>query len=226
MTIPAKGAVVSDALGFSVPERARLAISIQFGTVPQDVTGHPGSRTSSYIQTGNAVTSANLTSATKTEHWYIISALDVEAADTSGAVAILGDSITDGRGSGTDKQNRWPDELARRLQAVASTQDVGVLNHGVGGNCVLKDCLGPAGNQRFDHDIIQQTGAVDDYSRRVNDLGNSASAGSAANDLITNFEQMVDKAHGKGLLAYGATICPLGVPPTIIPIVKRHAKSQ
>ena len=177
--------------------------------MPQDVTGHPGSRTSSYIQTGNAVTSANLTSATKTEHWYIISALDVEAADTSGAVAILGDSITDGRGSGTDKQNRWPDELARRLQAVASTQDVGVLNHGVGGNCVLKVAWGP-GNQRFDHDIIQQTGAVDDYSRRVNDLGNSASAGSVANDLITNFEQMVDKAHGKGLLAYGRPFCPLG----------------
>lgn len=211
VTIPAKGAVVSDALGFSVPARARLAISIQFGTVPQDVTGHPGSRTSSYIQTGNAVTSANLTSATKTEHWYIISALDVEAADTSGAVAILGDSITDGRGSGTDKQNRWPDELARRLQAVASTQDVGVLNHGVGGNCVLKACLGPAGNQRFDHDIIQQTGVQwMIILEGVNDLGNSASAGAVANDLITNFEQMVDKAHGKGLLAYGATILPFG----------------
>lgn len=211
VTIPAKGAVLSDALPFDLPARARLAITLQFANVPQDITGHPGSRTASYIQTGSAVASANLTSATKTEHWYVISALDVEAADKSGAVAILGDSITDGRGSGTDKHNRWPDELARRLQTMVNTQDVGVLNHGVGGNCVLKACLGPAGNQRFDQDILQQTGVQwMVILEGVNDLGNSANASNTANDLISNFGQMVDKAHSKGLLAYGATILPFG----------------
>lgn len=211
VTIPAKGEVTSDPIAFSVAPRANLAITMQFGSVPQDITGHPGSRTTSYIQSGNAVATANLNSATKTEHWYVISALDVETPATSASIAILGDSITDGRGSGTDKQNRWPDELSRRLQAVADTQDVGVLNHGVGGNCVLKACLGPAGNARFDHDILQQTGVQwMIILEGVNDLGNSGSAGTIANDLITNFGQMVEKAHNKGLLAYGATILPFG----------------
>jgi lysophospholipase L1-like esterase len=210
-TIAAKGAITSDPLPFKLAARSNLAISIQFGSVPSDVTGHPGSRTTSYIQTGNAVTTANLNSATKTEHWYIISALDVEASSNSGSVAILGDSITDGRGSGTDKQNRWPDELARLLQANTQTQDVGVLNHGVGGNCVLSACLGPAGTARFEQDVLQQTGVKwFIILEGVNDLGNSGSADSVATNLITSFGQMADRAHNKGLLAYGATILPFG----------------
>jgi len=211
VVIPAKGAVVSDPLEFNLSARASIAITLQFGSVPQDITGHPGSRTTSYLQTGNAVAVANLNNATKTDHWYVISALDVEAPQTSAAVAILGDSITDGRGSGTNKHNRWPDELSRRLLAQVNTQNVGVLNHGVGGNCVLKACLGPAANLRFDQDILQQTGVQwMIILEGVNDLGNSTSANNVANDLITQFGQMVDKAHNKGLLAYGATILPFG----------------
>jgi lysophospholipase L1-like esterase len=65
-------------------------------------------------------------------------------AESAAAIAVLGNSITDGRGSGTNKQNRWPDELARRLQENTDTRKVAVLNQGIGGNCVLRDCLGPA----------------------------------------------------------------------------------
>ena len=46
---------------------------------------------------------------------YVINGIDVLTMDSSAAVAVLGNSITDGRGSGTNKQNRWPDELARRF---------------------------------------------------------------------------------------------------------------
>lgn len=208
-TIPAKGAITSDPIAFNVPPSANLGITIQFGSVPQDITGHPGSRTTSYIQSGNAVSIANLGSASKTEHWYAISALDVEAPLKSASIAILGDSITDGRGSGTDKQNRWPDELAKRLQANTATQDVAVLNHGVGGNCVLKDCLGPAGSRRFAHDVLEQTGVQwSIFLEGVNDIGGAGS--SVADALITSYGEMIEKAHNKGLLVYGATILPFG----------------
>ena len=63
----------------------------------------------------------------KTDHWYNILALEVEAPETAGAVAILGNSITDGRGSTTNQQDRWADVLSRRLLANDATKEVGVV---------------------------------------------------------------------------------------------------
>ena len=55
-------------------------------------------------------------SAARTPHWYYLCGVDVDAADAeAAAVAVLGDSITDGRGSPTDGNGRWTDHLARRL---------------------------------------------------------------------------------------------------------------
>ena len=77
------------------------------------------------------------------DHWYVISGLDVMADAAAKGLVILGDSITDGRGSPTDGNGRWTDHLARRLQEGAGAGRVGVLNQGLGGNRVLNDGLGP-----------------------------------------------------------------------------------
>lgn len=58
-------------------------------------------------------------------------------ADGKKSIAILGNSITDGRGSDTDRQNRWPDRMAEALAGNALTSGIGVLNLGIGGNCVV-----------------------------------------------------------------------------------------
>ena len=89
--------------------------------------------------------------AATTDHWYTINGIDIIAPDAK-AVVVLGNSITDGRGSGTNKQNRWPDELAKRLLANPDTRNVAVLNLGIGGNCVLRQCLGPSALDRFERD--------------------------------------------------------------------------
>jgi hypothetical protein len=104
---------ISDVVPFDLAPLSNVAITARFGTVPAVVTGHPGSRTTSYIQPGDAIALPSLPSAVATVHWYVITAIDVEAPSSSAAVVTLGNSITDGRGSGTDRQNRWPDELAR-----------------------------------------------------------------------------------------------------------------
>ena len=158
VTMAAGGAVVSDPLAFPVDPLSSLAITIYFGNTSATVTGHPGSRTTSYILTGDAVANETFTGAVTTDHWYVINTIDVVASDTAAAVAIIGDSITDGRGSGTNQQNRWPDELANRLQENPATQSVGVLNAGIGGNCVLGSCLGPSALSRFDRDALSQSG--------------------------------------------------------------------
>ncbi len=208
-------AVTSDQIDFAFKPRTDLAITILYGDTPTEVTGHPGSRTTSYIVTGNKVSETELKGAVTTDHWYTISGIDVMKTESSAAaVVILGNSITDGRGSGTNKQNRWPDELARRLQENPSTQQVAVLNMGIGGNCVLRNGLGPYALSRFDRDVIKQNGArwlI--IFEGINDIGGSKGkegAATVAQELIKAYEKMIDIAHAKGMRVYGATILPFG----------------
>jgi len=214
VTIPAHGSVVSDVLSFDLQRQANIAITMHFDSVPTDVTGHPGSRTTSYIQAGDAVTAATLPNAARTDHWYIIQTIDVQRPGASAAVVTLGNSITDGRGSGTNKQNRWPDELARRFYANAATQNVAVLNMGIGGNCVTRACLGPAARARFQRDVLEQSGVrwlI--ILEGVNDIGgarDSAAAAAVAVDIVNAFQSMITQAHQRGIRVYGATIMPFG----------------
>ncbi|HVO73019.1 MAG TPA: SGNH/GDSL hydrolase family protein [Ignavibacteriaceae bacterium] len=205
-------AIISDPSGFHAEPRSNITITIYFGDTSPDVTGHPGSRTTSYIVTGNKVSAIDLPDAVKTDHWYIISGIDVTAYESAAAVVALGNSITDGRGSGTNKQNRWPDELARRLQENPETREVAVLNQGIGGNCVLRDCLGPSALSRFERDVLSATKAhwlI--ILEGINDIGqipDAESEGKTARDLIAAYEQMIDSAHAKSMKVYGATILP------------------
>jgi lysophospholipase L1-like esterase len=213
VTIPAGGTATSDPLPFPLRPLSDVAITVTFGDTSPDVTGHPGSRTTSYLVSGNAVSASLLPGAAHTDHWYIIKGIDVAAEDAD-AVVTLGNSITDGRGSGTNRQNRWPDELARRLQANPGTARVAVLNMGIGGNCVLRDCLGPAALARFDRDVLDRSGArwlI--VLEGVNDIGTARGADSTAavaRGLIEGFQRMVERAHARGIRVYGATILPFG----------------
>jgi lysophospholipase L1-like esterase len=210
----AGGAALSDPFTFDLVELSNVAITMHIDSISADVTGHPGSRTTSFIVEGNQVSASAFPNAVTTDHWYVIDAIDVMAPTSHAAVAILGNSITDGRGSGTNKQNRWPDELARRLKATDSTDHVSVLNQGIGGNCVLKDCLGPAAIDRFERDVLNQTDVKwVIILEGINDIGGIRSAEQAdtvANGLINAYQQMIEKAHDQNILVYGATLLPFG----------------
>ena len=204
VTIPAGALVVSDALDFEVPPLSDLAVTIYVPGAPADVTGHPGSRTTSFLQAGDAVSSHELRSAVRVEHWYFLSGLDVQVPGAA-AVAVLGDSITDGRGSTTDGNDRWTDRLARRLQAGRTTAQVAVLNHGLGGNRLLRDGLGPSALARLDRDILAQPGVrwlI--VLEGINDIG----TGSSATDIVFAYEQIIERAHQHDILVYGVTIMP------------------
>jgi lysophospholipase L1-like esterase len=206
--------ITSDQVSFDLKPRMDIAISIYFGQTSASVTGHPGSRTTSYLLNGNQISSVDFSGSIKTDHWYIINGIDVKVHSAEAAVAILGNSITDGRGSGVNKQNRWPDILSERLLANASTQQVAVLNLGIGGNCVLKNCLGPSAIDRYERDILNQQGVHwVIIMEAINDIGqvrDSIAASKVANDLIVAYERMIDLAHAKGIKVYGATILPFG----------------
>lgn len=206
--------ITSDPISFDLKPRMNIAITIYFGETSPDLTGHPGSRTTSFLLAGNTTSSSDFAGSVPTDHWYIINGVDVQATESAGAVVILGNSITDGRGSGTNKQNRWPDILAERLLANPGTQQVAVLNMGIGGNCVLRQCLGPSALDRFDRDVLKQNKVrwlI--ILEGINDLGqtkDSAEALKVAADLIAAYEKMINLAKAKNIKVYGATILPFG----------------
>jgi lysophospholipase L1-like esterase len=131
------------------------------------------------------------------------------APKKAGAVAILGNSITDGRGSTTNQQNRWADVLSRRLLQNKKTSQVAVLNMGIGGNCVLRGGLGPTGEKRYPRDLFGQEGVRwIILFEAVNDLGGSWNGVETAERVIDVYQRIITEAHQKGIRVYGATITP------------------
>ena len=206
------GEAFSDPVKFNLKPGSRLAVTIHFGKTSPDVTGHPGSRTTSFILSGNNISSSGFAGAVKTDHWYVIQGIDVQGNKNSKTIAVLGNSITDGRGSGTNKQNRWTDILSARLLENPDTKNTGVLNLGIGGNCVVRGGLGPTALERFDRDILSQSNVrwlI--ILEGINDIGSAKTqeeADKIAAELIAAYDEMINKAHAKGILVYGATILP------------------
>jgi lysophospholipase L1-like esterase len=217
IVIPMGAQVVSDPIDMSVAPRTNLTVTLYLaqGQASNNVTSHPGSRTTSHLVPGNHVADTDLTGATPTDHWYFLSGLEVTARPGTAAVAMLGDSLTDGRGSTTNGNNRWPDQFVDRLHTLPGGGRVAVINQAAGGNRVLNDGLGPNALARLDRDVLAQTGVrwlI--VFEGVNDIGTAEASEAAqkqvAQDLITAYDQIVTRAHAKGIKVYGATITPFG----------------
>ena len=215
VTIPAGAPVWSDPLDFDLAALSDLAVSLYLKGVPAEFTTHPGARTLSFLKAGDAVTASDLPDAARTEHWYFLSGVDVLAPGSAASVVTLGDSITDGRNA--TNNGRWPDGLARRLQARKETAEIGVLNQGIGGNCLLYGGLGPNALARFDRDVLAQSGVrwlivlegVNDLGARANTRAQTR-APATEEELIAAFSQIIQRAHAHGIRVFGATIMPVG----------------
>jgi lysophospholipase L1-like esterase len=209
VTIPQGQAVYSDPFDFTLTEQSTVAVTMQFGSVPSGISGHPGSRTTSYIATGDAVSSASLNGASTTDHWYYLTRIDVMAPATAAAAVTLGDSITDGRGSTTNGNDRWPDALSRRLRANGPTAEVAVVNAGIGGNAVVSGGLGPTALARFDRDVLGTPGVRWVLVLEgVNDIGGAGT--SVVSGIISAYQEFISKAHAQDVLVYGIPILPFG----------------
>ena len=218
VTIPAGASLVSDPVNLTVPALADLAIDIY---IPGDtladrlpLTTHTGALQTSYVSTaGNHGGELDLPLAQTTRSWFFLARVEVMAPAEAGAVVALGDSITDGTRSTPDANNRWPNELARRLNAQGV--DMGVLDLGIGGNRLLVDGNGPNALARLDRDVLTQPGlthlivleGINDIRHTGVDRNLTMPPVTAA-ELIMAHKQIIERAHAHGVKVIGATLTP------------------
>ncbi|MFZ6720571.1 SGNH/GDSL hydrolase family protein [Undibacterium sp. Ji49W] len=214
--IPAGAEYYSDPVNLPHAAASDLAISMYFKGEPVRQTSHPGSRANSFYIKGNRILESAWADAGKVTHWYQIADVEVLAPRSVGAVVAIGDSITDGAGSTTDGNDRWPDQLSARLIREGAPA-MGVINAGIGGGRMLRDGTGPNLASRFERDVIARSGVTHAIVMiGVNDLGGQHRNGDDVpearkkiiEDLLTAHIQLVERAHAHGICVIGATITP------------------
>jgi lysophospholipase L1-like esterase len=211
VTVPVGAQAVSDPVDLTVPALSELSVTVYLATgqAGTAITSHPGSRTTSHLLRGDHHDAADLPGATPVDHWYFLSGVEVRTAGGT-ATIVLGDSLTDGRGSTTNGNDRWPDQLSARLRGRRA-----ILNQAAGGNRVLQDGLGPSALARLDRDVLAVGGAAAlIVFEGVNDIGTAAATSEAqhavGDDLRAAYDQIVTRSHARGLRVYGATLTPFG----------------
>ncbi|KAF5531278.1 lysophospholipase L1 [Fusarium phyllophilum] len=220
ISVPGGSHVVSDSLKFPIEAGQVLSITIflQKGHHSQQITSHPGSRTDSWLchAVQSMVSELSGPDLQSSAHWYFLSGVEM-CLDTAhhGTLVPLGDSITDGRCSTDNANNRWPDLLFNRMQKHPFAKNIAIINQAVGGGRVLQDGKGPSLLSRLDRDAIAQPG------RRyilvfhgVNDIGmadsDTASLKELTKALKKAYRQIVSRCHAHDLHVLGATIGPMG----------------
>lgn len=219
VTIPAGTAYLSDPISFDAKPLSNVTVSIHINQPPTPETYHEDSNETSYVVHGDEVSALTLDNPDEMPHWLWLTGLEVGTSVPDRCVATFGDSITDGWQSTVNGNNRWPDDLAVRLQANPATRNVCVLNEGISGNRVLLNGGGPAAIARLDRDVLSQPGVK--YvivMEGINDLGYLAWDGNVSQtsiDMLVQhiteaYQQIIDAAHARGIKVIGATLTPYG----------------
>lgn len=209
VTIPEGMTVWSDSVDFALEELKFTAISIQLGaTVPSNITNHPGSRTTSYFANGDAVAVEALPNPETRDRWYFINALEVMAPSDASAIAVLGDSITDGYGITVNKFVRWTDFLTLAIQedpAIADTRSV--LNFGMGANTIATDSTyQDSGVKRFARDVLTRDKVK--YLIVLEGVNDITGSGTAQN-VTDAYQDIIEQATAKGIKVFVSPLTPM-----------------
>ena len=220
VTVPAGANVTSDSVAFPVRASENLLLSIYVANTTHTVTEHWDAQQDSFETTGNrALTASDAPYTTGLMTcWMLADRVDVLAAPpVKGTVVALGDSITDGFLSDFNANARWPNDLARRLQALHGPT-MSVTDAGIWGNEVLTDtqCCGVSTLKRINRDVFEQPNVRDViFLEGINDIGCSETTfalctGSTpaitAGKVIAGYRRVIADAHQHHVRIFGATL--------------------
>ncbi|NBE53333.1 SGNH/GDSL hydrolase family protein [Streptomyces boluensis] len=217
--IPARGQLAGDPAELALKAGESVTVTLYFAGTTGPATFHAQGFTDSYRAAGDRLDDVSGAAFTeRTESWYYLAGVDVGGGAGGGAVALFGDSITDGFGSTPGADRRWSDALAARV-------DRPVLNAGIGGNLVLNDSAwyGERGTARFGRDVLDQPGvSTAVILQGLNDIGFSEAQAQgydrptffpapvvSAGELIAGHRELIRQARARGVRAVGATLLPL-----------------
>jgi lysophospholipase L1-like esterase len=216
VTLAAGGEAVSDPVSLSFAPFEKLDVSLYVPTASGPSTEHLDGQQTSYASppnSGDHTTdySGGAFTIPTTERYYL-DGLDVQALGSVGAVIALGDSITDGEGGPPNRDDRYPDDLARRLLATPGTAGLTALDAGISGNRILTDAqaygAGQSALDRLESDVIGEPGASDVIVLEgINDIG---AAGATAPEIIAGLERLVSRLHAAGMQVLLGTLTPIG----------------
>lgn len=211
---------LSDPVDLAVPARQRLAISVFLPQPTGPATQHALARQVNYLAAGGrALDRGAAVFSAQSHSWYFTDGVEVlSPPDDLGTIVALGDSITDGVGSTTNANARWPNDLARRLDALGN-MTMSVIDEGIGGNRVLNSsaCCGTSAETRFDQDVLEQPDVkAVILLEGINDIGFSQDTSPAtaphtnvsAQQIIAGYQQIISRAHAAGLKIFAATLTP------------------
>jgi lysophospholipase L1-like esterase len=222
VSIPPGAMVLSDPIPLPVEPLQELAVSLYFPAPLEAATVHGFALQTNYIsEPGDHAAASEFPVAGTTESTAFLTGIDVAATPESSAIVTLGDSITEGFGSTIGAYGTWPDALANRL--VVAGLPRAVLNEGIGGNRLLSNppadfglAMGESALTRFDRDVLGQAGV--EYLivyEGINDIGMATGMGMfepsqvpSSAELISALNQVIERAHERGIIVIGGTITP------------------
>jgi lysophospholipase L1-like esterase len=218
--IPTGAEALSDPVRLRVPALQDLAISVYLPSETGSATLHALGRQTNYVAAGDHASDPSAGAFTgQRQSWYFIDAVDVIAQpQVRGTLVAFGDSITDGFNSTVNANARWPNDLARRLDARHDT--LAVADEGISGDRVLTSdlCCGENALARFDRDVVDRAGAKEVILLMgINDIGFSVTPPNpvtnplpdvSAAQIIAGYQQIIAQAHAVGLKIFGGTLTP------------------
>ncbi len=215
--IPAGAQILSDPVAMRMRPLQELAVSVYLPGRTGPATFHSDAQQVNWVSApgDHAADQGAGAFTTSTESWYYLSDLIAGSSGAHGTVVAFGDSITDGVGSEVGANARWPNDLARRLDALGGPA-LAVADEGIGGNRVLAGSrwFGISAEARFGPDALDQPGVRDIIVLEgINDIGFSAvpphpGTDVSAAQIIAGYRQLIARAHARGLKIFGATLLP------------------
>jgi lysophospholipase L1-like esterase len=211
-TIPTGGALVSDPVDLKVRRFQDLAISVYYQS-GADPAGHlfnlqispPGDHTAESIWPQGSRSQAPA----------LASGVDVDAVTSPQVLVAFGDSITEGACATEGTHRDYPERLTALLAAQRdSDHSWVVINSGISGNRLLHDGAGPKALARFDRDALDITGVrailllegINDIGWAFDPAGNGGPL--AAADIIGAYQDLIRRAHARGLKIFLGTLAP------------------
>ena len=213
VTIPPGAPALSDPVYLNVAPFADLSVSLYLPGSVGATTVHGTALQAGYVSTSGNFTASTAFSVSRTiASWPFLTEVLVDGG--ARCIVAIGDSITDGAGSSTNLNRRWPDLLARRLHSEQGAA-VGVVNRGIAGNQMLREesaamIGGRALLARFDRDVLATPGVrAVMLLIGINDICYTSGANLVRPaDLIAGYRQLIARAHDRGLAIVGSTLMP------------------